>query len=199
MKTLNKTALKFAKTIALSSLLALSSSVFSAPLPALVDDFCNATDNNLSIARQFMSDAIAGGNTKMEPHVSAGIMQVKGDIVPPRGQPGWASSILPLSAEGMPEDASQFDGIKLVIKIRSGNMTISANSTEIDNFDYHAAPLTVPTDGKFHEVKIPFESMKRAWSQPTPLNAATLNSLSIVAFSLQPASFDFEVDEVSFY
>jgi hypothetical protein len=69
----------------------------------------------------------------------------------------------------------------------------------VTNYDYHAAPIAVAADGKFHEVKIPFESMKRAWSEQTPLNTATLNSLSIVAFSLQPASFDFELDEVSFY
>ncbi|MEP7704919.1 CIA30 family protein [Paraglaciecola sp. 25GB23A] len=199
MKTVNKTAFNLMKTIALSSLLAFSSGVFSASLPALVDDFNNLKDNNLNLPRQFMSDAVAGGQTQVKPMISAGIMQVKGDIVPPRGQPGWASSILPLSTEGKPEDASQFSGIKLLVKIHSGNMTLSANSTEVTNYDYHAAPIAVAADGKFHEVKIPFESMKRAWSEQTPLNTATLNSLSIVAFSLQPASFDFELDEVSFY
>ena len=199
MKTTNTTAFSLVKTLVLTSLIVCSSAAFCAALPPLVDDFSNAKDNNLNLPRQFMSDAVAGGKTQIQPTIAAGIMQVKGDIVPPRGQPGWASSILPLSAEGTPQDASQFSGIKLLVKRHSGNMTISANSTEVTNFDYHAAPIAVTADGKFHEVKIPFDSMKRAWSEQTPLNTATLNSLSIVAFSLQPASFDFEVDEVSFY
>lgn len=199
MKIVNKTVFNLAKTIALTSVLGFSSAVFSTSLPALVDDFNNLKDNNLNLPRQFMSDAVSGGKTQVQPNISAGIMQVKGDIVPPRGQLGWASSILPLSAEGKPEDASQFNGIKLLVKIHRGNMTISANSTEVTNYDYHAAPIVVATDSKFHEVRIPFKSMQRAWSQQTPLNTTTLNSLSIVAFSLQPASFDFELDEVSFY
>lgn len=199
MKTTNTTAFSLVKTLALTSLLVCSNAAFCAALPPLVDDFSNAKDNNLSLPRQFMSDAVTGGTTKIEPNISAGIMHVKGDIVPPRGQPGWASAILPLSVQGKPEDASQFDGIRLLVKIHNGNMSISANSTEVTNFDYHAAPIAVAADGKFHEVKIPFVSMKRAWSEQTPLNTATLNSLSIVSYSLQAASFDFEVDEVSFY
>lgn len=199
MKIIKPSAFTLIKSLALSVVLAFSSSVLSAPLPALVDDFNHNTNNTLNLPRQFMSDAIAGGNSTIEPKITAGIMQVTGDIAPARGQPGWASSVLPLSAEGSAQDASQFSGIKLLVKISSGNVNISANSTEITNFDYHAAPIVVAADGKFHEVKIPFNTMKRAWSEQTTLNAATLNSLSIVAFSLQPASFDFEVEEVSFY
>jgi hypothetical protein len=199
MKTLNSPVLKLSQAFALTSLLTFSSATLCASLPSLIDDFSNEKDNNLSLARQFMSDTVAGGSTQVEPTISAGILQVTGKIVPPRGQPGWASSILPLSQEGRLEDASQFIGIKLLVKIHSGNMSISANSTEVTNFDYHAALLLVAADGKFHEVKIPFESMKRAWSEQTSLNTSTLNSLSIVVFSLQPASFAFEVDEVSFY
>lgn len=199
MNNLNKKAFQSIKAIALTSLLAISTSVFSATLPSLVDDFSDAKNNNLDIARIYMSDAVAGGKTNIEAAVDAGILQIKGEIAPPRGQPGWASSILPLGAEGAAEDASQFDGIRLKVKIHSGNMTISANSTEITNFDYHTAPVVVPVDGKFHEVKIPFTSLKRAWSEQTPLNAATLNSLSIVAFDLKQSAFNFEIDEVGFY
>ncbi len=85
------------------------------------------------------------------------------------------------------------------MKINSGNISISANSTEITNFDYHSAPVVVKSDGKFHEVKVPFTSLKRAWSQQTTLNTETLASLSVVAFDIQKSTFDFEIDEVSFY
>ncbi|WP_438862427.1 CIA30 family protein [Neptunicella sp.] len=199
MKTLYKVALHSVKTMLLTSMLAFSTGALSASLPTLVDDFSNATDNNLGLPRQLMSDTVAGGNTSSEVDIAAGVMRLKGDIVPPRGQPGWASSILPLGNMGEPEDASQYKGIQLLIKIHSGNLSISANSTEVDNFDYHSAPISVPSDGTFHQVKIPFESMKRGWSEQTHLNPATLNSLSIIAYAMQPAPFDFEIDEVRFY
>lgn len=67
------------------------------------------------------------------------------------------------------------------------------------NFDYHAAPVVVPQDGKFHELKIPFHSLKRAWSEQTQLNTKTISSVSIVAFGMQQGTFGFEVEEVSFY
>ena len=41
--------------------------------------------------------------------------------------------------------------------------------------------------------------MRRAWSEQTELNTTTLSGLSIVAFSLQAAAFDYELDEVGFY
>ncbi len=80
----------------------------------------------------------------------------KGDIIPARGQPGWASTVLLLDPQGLPQDASAYDGIVLRVRLNKGNLSISANSSEITNFDYHAAPLICPSDGEFHEVKIPF-------------------------------------------
>ena len=124
---------------------------------------------------------------------------MSGDLTPPRGQPAWASSVLPLNLEGQSKDASKFEGIRLRVKVNEGQLSISANSTEITNFDYHAAPIAITADGKFHEVKIPFTSMKRAWSEQTSLNTETITSLSIVAFSPQKASFEYEIDEVIFY
>ena len=67
------------------------------------------------------------------------------------------------------------------------------------NFDFHAAPVVRQSGGDFHEVKIPFASMKRAWSEQTPLDPSTLASISLVAFDMQSGSFDFEIDEVGFY
>ena len=124
---------------------------------------------------------------------------MKGQISPPRGQPGWASVVLLLDPEGLPQDASAYKGIRLLARVNKGSLAISANSAEITNYDFHAAPVTHPAGGGFHEVKIPFDQMKRAWSEPTTLNARTLASLSLVAISLQKDSFDFEIDEVGFY
>ena len=77
--------------------------------------------------------------------------------------------------------------------------SITANSTEVTNFDYHGALVTHRRGEDFQEVRIPFSSMKRTWSEQTPLNPATLASISIVAFDMQPGAFNYEIDEVGFY
>ncbi|GEA12168.1 CIA30 family protein [Alteromonas sp. KUL49] len=165
----------------------------------LVDDFSHTTTNSLGHERQFMNDTLSGGKTHAEEQITSGVIHLSGKIVPPRGQPGWSSAILPLAPFGEHQDVSNYQGIRLRIKLNHGNLTLSANSTEITNFDYHTAPLVVKTDGEFHDVEVPFASMKRMWSEQVALNTKTITSLSIVAFSLQPADYSFEVDEVTFY
>jgi len=199
MKLSSKTVLNLGRLFSIATLLAFSSSSFSGELSSVVDDFSNAKSNNLGIPRQFIDDKIAGGKTHTEIDVSGGKLHIKGEIVPPRGQPGWASSVLLLDAEGRAQDASKFEGVRLLIKVDNGSISVSANSIEVTNFDYHAAMVAVQSDGKFHEVKIPFTLMKRAWSEQTELNAATINGLSIVAFGMQKTSFNYEIDEVGFY
>ncbi len=198
--TLSKrTVFTLGKFFGIASLLAYSSYSFSGELSPVVDDFSDAKKNNLGITRQFLDDKVAGGKTQTKIEVSAGKLHIKGEIVPPRGQPGWASSVLLLNSEGLPQDASKFKGVRLLVKVDKGLISVSANSAEVTNFDYHASMVVVQSDGKFHEIKIPFTSMKRAWSEQTQLNTATINSLSIVAFGLQPTHFDYQIDEVGFY
>tara|TARA_R100000656_G_scaffold115842_1_gene88458 strand:+ start:520 stop:1143 length:624 start_codon:yes stop_codon:yes gene_type:complete len=193
------TAIALIKGFAFSALFSFSCASFGEKLNPMIDDFSDANNNNLGIARQFINDSIAGGGTTTTQEVTQGVINAKGDIIPPRGQPGWASLVLPLDAQSLPRDASAFEGVRLLIKMNTGSLSVSANSTEISNFDYHAAPVAVTADGKFHEVKIPFASMKRAWSEQTPLNTKTITSLNIVAFGVQKSAFDFALDEVSFY
>lgn len=199
MKLSRKKVLNLGRLFSIASLLAYSSSSFAGELPKVVDDFSHVKSNSLGIPRQFIDDKVAGGNTETEIDISDGKLHIKGEIVPPRGQPGWASSVLLLDPKGLPQDASKFEGVRLLIKVDKGSLSVSANSIEVTNFDYHAAMVAVQSDGKFHEVKIPFSSMKRAWSEQTKLNTATINGLSIVAFGLQKASFNYEIDEVGFY
>lgn len=165
----------------------------------LVDDFSHATKTIAGFERQYLNDSVAGGASQTEQTIDSGVIKISGDLTPPRGQPGWASTVLPLSPLGVAKDASKFEGIKLLVKVDKGNLSISANSTLVTNFDYHAAPVMIAADGKFHEVKIPFSAMKRGWSEQTTLDTSTLNSLSIVAYSLQKASFSYALDDVSFY
>lgn len=177
----------------------LSFSSISAEKSLLIDDFKHESSNKLGLQRLFMTDVTVGGQSKSNVTVNNGVIEIKGEIVPPRGQPGWSSSVLPLASMGEHIDASGYQGIQLRLKVNSGSLIISANSSEVTNFDYHAAPIPVAPNGKFHEIKVPFADMKRAWSEQSALNTATLASLSIVAISMQNASYDFAVDKVSFY
>ncbi|MGB0495687.1 MAG: CIA30 family protein [Kangiellaceae bacterium] len=199
MKLCKTIALISSKTFFLIGMLTFSNSNIAENLKSIVDDFSDPLNNSIGIPRQFLNDSVAGGKTTTEQTISNGVIYLKGEITPPRGQPGWASTILLLEPKGLPQDASAFEGISLFIKVNSGNVSLSANSSEVTNFDYHAALVSVASDGKFHEVKIPFASMKRGWSEQTQLNTKTISSLSIVAYGLQKTSFDFEVDKISFY
>lgn len=173
--------------------------VMGSELGPIVDDFSNPDQSALGIDRHFVDDSSAGGQTRAAHRVEKGVLSASGEISPPRGQPGWASTVLLLDPQGQARDASAYEGIRLLVRVNDGNLSISANSSEIVNFDYHAAPITRQADGEFHEVRIPFDEMKRAWSEQIPLNTQTITSLSLVAFDLQKGTFDFEVDEVSFY
>ena len=199
MKSLNNLIRLAPKTIAAVICAATFSYAIAGDLNPTIDDFSDPDNNNLGIERQFINDTVAGGQTRMEYGFEEGVFSAKGEISPPRGQPGWASTVLILEAQGLPQDASAYEGIRLLVRVNKGNLSISANSSEITNFDYHAARVTRQSDGEFHEVMIPFTQMKRVWSEQTELNTKTLTSLSIVAVNLQQGSFDFEIDEVSFY
>lgn len=192
-------ALMFIQPLLLSTLLASANISFGSGMTPIVDDFSNTQQTSLGFPRYFVNDTMAGGNTKTEQEILKGVISTKGEIIPPRGQPGWVSIALPLAAQGTPKDSSAFEGVRLLIKVNSGNISVSANSTEITNFDYHVAPVAVAADGKFHEIKIPFAAMKRSWSEQILLNTKTLNSISITAYDMAKGSFDFAVDEVSFY
>ncbi len=164
-----------------------------------VDDFSDPALNTLGFPRIFITDHSVGGGSSLDHVIENGAFAASGDIAPPRGQPGWASTVLLLDGEGQAVDASAYEGIRLRIRVHSGNLSISANSTEVTNFDYHAAPVIRQAGGDFHEVRIPFSSMKRAWSEQTPLDPATLASISLVAYDVQKGAFSYEVDEVGFY
>lgn len=199
MKTLPIPSFFKIATLALATLLASASDSSADPANALVDDFSDLQNSSRGVPRQFLADSSFGGGTTADHSVAEGILSVKGEIVPPRGQPGWASAVFLLDPQGQPHDLSAYEGVRLRVRVNRGNVSLSANSAEVENFDYHAAPIATRSDGAFHEVKIPFASLKRAWSEPTPLNTKAIYSLSVVAFDVQKGSFDFEIDEIGFY
>ena len=187
------------KTIVAAICLTGLNSAIAGALEPSIDDFSDPNINSLGIARLFVDDTSAGGQTSTQYSVDKGVLSAKGEILPPRGQPGWASAVLLLDPQGLAQDASAYEGIRMLVRVNKGKLSVSANSSEITNFDFHAAQVTPRSDGKFHEIRIPFSAMKRAWSEQTPLNTRTLTGLSLVAFDVQKGEFDFEIDEISFY
>lgn len=165
---------------------------------AMLDDFSNPDHTSNGAPRILVDDSSVGGKSHLTQSCRDGVFVVEGKIAPARGQPGWVSLVLPLAVEGESADLSRYEGIRLRVRVTRGNLSVSANSTEVENFDFHAAP--VPRKGnEITEVRIPFASMKRAWSEQTPLNTATINSISIVATGVQPGAFAYELDEIGLY
>lgn len=199
MNAINTLIIITRKTVVAVTCVTILNTALAGTLEPAIDDFSDPNINSIGIARQFVDDTSAGGQTSTQHSVDGGVLSAKGEILPPRGQPGWASAVLLLDPQGLPQDASAFEGIRLVVRVNRGNLSITANSSEITNFDFHAAPVIRQPDDEFHEVRIPFSQMKRAWSEQTPLNTKTLTSLSLVAYDIQKGAFDFEIDEISFY
>ena len=167
----------------------------------LLDDFSDPTRAPSGIERIVIDDGSGGGQSHVNQRYEAGRLVATGEIVPGRGQPGWVSIVFLLNPDGTPRDLSQYEGVRMRIRVSKGMISVSANSTEVDNFDYHSLPVPVrqtPGDD-VQEVRLPFRNMKRGWSLQTPLDPATITSISLTAVQLQRAPFAYEIDEIGFY
>jgi len=185
--------LSFGIALAITPLLLVGSEV-----PDTLDDFSHEQINKLGFPRMVMDDTATGGKSTFTQTITNGVLRLEGNLVPPRGQPAWVSLVELLSPDGSPVDISQYEGVRLKIRIEQGMVSLSVNSTDVVNFDYHAAMIEGGGKG-MTEVRIPFKNMRRAWSEQTKLNTKAVASLSLVAVGLQPGSFAYEVEEIGFY
>lgn len=173
--------------------------VTSNELGSMIDDFGDSKKTKSGMERIYLDDKAMGGKTQVKHQIKNGILSVEGEILPPRGQPGWASIVFILDPKGLPKDATKFKGVRLRIKVKKGNISISANSSKITNYDFHSSQILHKRDGKFHVVEIPFSKMKRAWFAQTKLDKKTLTGCTLSAFGIQKGAFAYEVDQISFY
>lgn len=128
-----------------------------------------------------------------------GIVAMKGTLTPGRGSPRFISIPLILTADGSPQDVSQYEGIRILVKVSQGTLMIQVASSEIVNFDFHtSAPLTRQLS-EFTEVRIPFADLKQIWTAQTPLNLQTITSINLVSAGMTPGTFAYEIDEIAFY
>lgn len=166
---------------------------------ALFDDFSDAHQTKNGTKRFVVTDKTVGGQSQATQRCENGVLSVQGDLVPARGQPAFVSLVSLLSADAQPHDLSNYEGVRLKVKVTKGILCVQVGSAEIQNYDYHtSAPLTRNPD-QFEWVKIPFKAMKRAWSEQIPLNLKVVTSINLVAVGMAKDSFAYEVDEVGFY
>ncbi|MBE2213205.1 MAG: CIA30 family protein [Opitutaceae bacterium] len=170
----------------------------AAGAPALLDDFSDAAKTSTGAGRLLVDDRQLGSTSSGIQACADGVLTVRGSLVPGRGVPAFVSLVLLASPDGTAQDLSAFSGIRLRVKVAQGSISVQAGSAAIDNFDFHSGPIPVK-GGEFQEIRIPFTSMKRAWSEQTPLDLATITSVNIVAFGLAKGDFAYELDEVGFY
>jgi len=124
---------------------------------------------------------------------------MKGTLTPGRGSPRFISIPLILTADGSPQDVSQYEGIRILVKVSQGTLMIPDASSEIVNLDFHtSAPLTRQLS-EFTEVRIPFADLKQIWTAQTPLNLQTITSINLVSAGMTPGTFAYEIDEIAFY
>jgi hypothetical protein len=179
-------------------LLLLTGSALRAAAPALVDDFSNPAQTVHGAGRLLFTDKDAGSQSSATQRFENGVLIVQGELKPGRGAPAFISIPLLLSSDAKPADASAYTGVRLRVKVTQGILTAQVSTADIDNFDYHSAPV-MGKRGEFAEVRVPFADMKRAWSAQTPINLKLVLSVNLVSFGMAPGAFSYEVDEIGFY
>lgn len=169
-----------------------------AAAPNLIDDFSNPAQTAHGAGRLLITDKDAGSQSSATQRCENGVLIVQGELKPGRGAPAFISIPLLLTPDAKPVDASAYTGVRLKVKLVQGSLSVQVASADVDNFDYHAAPVAAKR-GEFAEVRVPFTAMKRAWSAQTPLSTQLVTSVNFVAFGMAPGAFAFEVDEIGFY
>jgi hypothetical protein len=167
--------------------------------PAMIDDFSVAEHLSSGLPRMIITDKEAGGSSAATQAIAEGKTTVTGSLKPGRGMPAFVSLPLILTADNSPSDLSAYEGIRLIVHVATGNLSIQISSTVITNFDYHTSqPITRDSKG-LNEVRIPFSAMKRIWSAQTALNLKEVTSINLVSASMAPASFAYTIDEIGLY
>lgn len=175
-----------------------ASDILAADASALIDDFANATHTARGAGRLLIDDAGAGSKSHATQRVENGVLIVAGELAPGRGAPAFISIPLLLTPDAKPQDVSAYTGVRLRVKVTQGVLTAQVSSADVDNFDYHSAPVAAKR-GEFTEVRVPFADLKRAWSAQTPLSTKLVTSVNLVSFGMAPGAFAYEVDEIGFY
>jgi hypothetical protein len=199
MKPLN--ALSFHRSLNATVLIAIALAALTArganAASTVLDDFSDAKRNGSD--RLLITDKDLGSKSHATQTCEGGVLSVEGELIPGRGVPAFISVPLMLSPDMAPQDMSACQGVRLLVKVKKGILSVQVASADVQNFDFHTSGPVAGKPGAFQEVRIPFKDMKRGWSEQTPLNLKVLTSVNLVAFGLAKDTFAYEVDEIGFY
>ncbi|MCC5025494.1 MAG: CIA30 family protein [Candidatus Synoicihabitans palmerolidicus] len=145
----------------------------------LVDDFADTTYTMNGMPRMVFTDKEAGGQSQATHSFADEIISVQGKLVPGRGTPAFVSIPLVLTPTGNAQDLSDYEGVRIQVKVKQGSLMVQLSSADIVNFDFHTSKPITRNPDEFKEVRIPFTALKRAWSEQTPLNLKTITSVKI--------------------
>jgi hypothetical protein len=165
----------------------------------LLEDYSDPKRNKNGVDRLLIDDKSAGSKSTATVQFEKGILSAHGNLEPGRGVPAFISLVSLLSSDGKPKDLSNFQGVRLRVKITKGILCVQVASTEIQNFDFHTSSPITTKRGEFQEIRILFKDLKRAWSEQTKLSLTSITSVNLVSFSTAKDSFSYEVDELGFY
>lgn len=171
----------------------------SASAPKLLDDYSDAKRNQNGLERLLIDDKTAGSQSRATMKCENGVLSVSGELIPGRGAPAFISVASVLAPEGKPQDMTGYEGVRLRVKVLKGGLSVQVATSVITNYDFHASAPIAGQGGDFQEVRIPFKTMRRAWSEQTALDLKTVTSVNLVAFALARDTFAYEVDEIGFY
>lgn len=171
----------------------------AASFPALLDDFSDAQHTSSGAPRLLVDDKAMGSQSHGTQACANGVLSVQGELVPGRGLPAFISVPLLLSSDAQPRDLSAYEGVRIRVKTGKGILTVQVASSEVQNFDFHTSGPVAGKYGEFVEVRLPFKTMKRGWSEQTPLNLKTITAVNLVSFGMAKDAFAYEVDEIGFY
>jgi hypothetical protein len=171
----------------------------AANYPSLLDDFSDSAHTHSGAQRLLVDDKAMGSQSHATQACANGVLSVQGELVPGRGLPAFISVPLLLSTDAQAQDLSAYEGVRIRVKILKGILSVQVASSEIQNFDFHTSGPVTAKRGEFQEVRVPFKTMKRAWSEQIPLNLKTITAVNLVSFGLAKDAFAYEVDEIGFY
>ena len=131
--------------------------------PTLLDDFSNANQTGRGASRFVIDDKGMGSQSHATQRCENGVLIVEGELVPGRGLPAFISVPLLLAPDAQPRDLSAYEGVRLRVKLTKGVMSVQVASADIQNYDFHAAPV-VAKRGEFVEVCVPLHRFLHSFS-----------------------------------
>lgn len=165
----------------------------------LLDDYSDPVRNSPGAERLLIDDKTTGSKSWADQKIDNGVLSVTGELIPGRGVPAFISVVSPLAADGNPENLSDYEGVRIVVKVTQGMLCVQVASSVIDNYDYHTSAPISGAENEFKEILLPFTDLKRAWSGQTRLDLKSITSVNLVSFGVARQAFAYHVDEISFY